>query len=262
MSFRPVFLATVILMFSCALVFSQTTTAPATATDRVPVLIELFTSEGCSSCPPADHFLETLDSQPLASAEFIVLSEHVDYWDHDGWKDPFSSHDLTDRQFNYKQQFRLPDAYTPQMIVDGSHQLLGTDGKAVEQAIRESIAHPKIDLRITSVSVENSRITAHLEGPALDATGGAKSLDLYVAVALNRAESQVLKGENANHHLTHVAVVRKLTRVSKIKAGDALSRDVELKLDSNADPHNLRVIVFLQDPNSGKVFGAAMKSAS
>jgi hypothetical protein len=259
MTFRPAFSAFAILVLSCTLVFCQTAAAPATATERVPVLVELFTSEGCSSCPPADRFLETLDSQPLASAEFIVLSEHVDYWDHDGWKDPYSSHDLTERQLNYTQQFRIPDAYTPQMIIDGSHQLSGSDGKGVEQAIREAVAHPKMTLRITKVSVDSSRVSVHVEGAALDGANGPKSLDLYIAIALNKAESQVLRGENANHHLTHVAVVRKLTRFSKIKAGEPLSRDIEVKLDSDADPHNLRVVVFLQDSSSGKVFGAAMK---
>src|SRR5213594_3831029 len=98
------------------------------AAERGPVLVELFTSEGCSSCPPADALLARLEkSQPVAEAEIIVLSEHVDYWNRLGWRDPFSSVEFTLRQQRYTEGFRRDGAYTPQMVVDGRVEFVGSD---------------------------------------------------------------------------------------------------------------------------------------
>ena len=143
-----------------------------------PVLVELFTSEGCSSCPPADTLLQQLDrTQPVSGAELIVLSEHVDYWNHIGWTDPFSSRFFSDRQSAYAGRFGLASVYTPQMVVDGAVEFVGGDSRLVSQAIQKSLPAPKIAIRISGLSLDASKtLNAHVDTDALpDSCQGAQS---------------------------------------------------------------------------------------
>lgn len=234
----------------------------AASTAASPVLIELFTSEGCSSCPPADALLEKIDAaQPIPDAQLIVLSEHVDYWNHDGWKDPYSSPLLTQRQSAYAAALGVNDLYTPQLIADGTTELRIADPQHTSQTLAKLAAFPAIPVRIESAMINGnnpSLLRAHIN---VDGQSATHKADVYLAIALNHAESQVLHGENHGRHLTHVAVVEYLTKIGSLEPGKSFDQNFQLKLKPGIDPTNLRIIAFVQQSGPGKVLGAALRKA-
>jgi len=226
-------------------------------TDDHPILVELFTSEGCSSCPPADALLEKMDAlQPVAGAQLIVLSEHVDYWDHDGWKDPNSSAALSERQTTYCKALGLSSRYTPQFIVDGTIELHADNPQQANQVLHDANVAPAVPVRIGEVSVDGAVLRALIQA---DGNSSDHNAEVYVVVALNRVESQVLHGENGGHRLTHVAVVQQLTKVGKLQKGKSFEQTVQLKLKPGTDPKNIRIVALVQEPGSGKLLGAALR---
>src|ERR1700733_908433 len=198
---------------------------------RIPVLIELFTSEGCSSCPPADALLERLDrSQPVRNANLIVLSEHVDYWNDIGWKDPYSSRELSIRQGDYAHRFRLDSAYTPQMVVDGDAQFVGGDEQRAIQAIEGATKFEKFLVALSSVHLEGNTLVTHVETGVLSSSTSSKSANVLLALADGSDQSNVRRGENAGRILTHVAVVRRRTKVGAVSRGGAFSGGGKVRL--------------------------------
>jgi hypothetical protein len=222
-----------------------------------PVLVELFTSEGCSTCPPADALLEQMDKQPIPGAQLIVMSEHVDYWDHGGWKDPYSSSSLTERQNAYVRTLGLKTAYTPQIIIDGLGELQRGDPQRINQLFLQVLALGKVPVHIALVGAETPAVVrGRIE---VDDTTDNRSADVYVAIALDHAESKVSAGENVGKNLTHVAVVKELRRIAKVEKGKGVGQDFEFKLKSGSDPANARIIAFVQEAGPGKVLGAAVR---
>jgi hypothetical protein len=253
--------AVAIVVFVAALVSTRATGAPRSSDVRTPVLVELFTSEGCSSCPPADALLSKLDRQPEAGAELVVLSEHVDYWNDLGWKDPYSSHFYSERQSAYADRLGLSSIYTPQMVVDGSIEFVGSSARSADKAFVQALNAPKIPVRLSAITLEPANILrVHIETEALTDAFGSQEAEVYVAVALNHAESQVSRGENDGQRLAHTAVVRTLFKVGTVQPGQNFAQDVTLNLEPGTDTHNLRLIAFLQQPDQGRVMGAAMQS--
>jgi hypothetical protein len=223
---------------------------------RTPILMELFTSEGCSSCPPVDSWVEHLDaSQPVPNAEIIVLSEHVDYWDHDGWKDPFSSSAITDRQKAYVSNLGLSDVYTPQIILDGASEIKPADAQQTTQRLTIAAAAPMIPVHIASAAAGPGSITGHIQA---DGSTQKKNADVYVAIAIDKVQTDVLAGENNGKKLENIAVVKEMVKVGKLEKGKAFDQPFTVKLWPNADPANLRVIAFVQESGPGKIVGAGM----
>jgi hypothetical protein len=216
-----------------------------------PVLVELFTSEGCSSCPPADALLERLDrTQPVAGAQIIVLSEHVDYWNHIGWADPYSSAAFSARQLQYARRFRTQGPYTPQMVVDGRTEFVGSDARSAESAVREALRQPRAAVRITG-----NGGAADIEIDPLPA-GKVHKAGVFVAYAADTGTQDVLRGENKGRHLRHVSIAKDLKQVGTVD--DRVPFKTRIPLESGS-----RVIVFVQEAGNGAVWGAAlMHSAS
>ena len=226
-----------------------------------PVLVELFTSEGCSTCPPADGLLQELDrSQPVAGEQLIVLSEHVDYWNSIGWADPYSSSFFSDRQNSYGAHFKLASVYTPQMVVDGAAEFVGGDPRLANQSFEKAREPEKIPVHLSSISWEDaSTLRAHVEAGPLPASAGARRAEVYLVAALDHAESQVLRGENKGRRLTHVAVVLSMTKIGTTEKGKGFAEEVHIKLDARRNLAQLRVVAFVQEPGPGRVLGAAIE---
>jgi len=217
---------------------------PARAGDRVAVLVELFTSEGCSSCPPADAVLARLvREQPVQGVEILALSEHVDYWDSLGWQDPYSHRIFTERQQTYSSHLRRGNIYTPQAVVDGRAEVLGSDEQAARSAAVQAAGQPHGT--ITALRRGNA---LHLEA-TLPPHSGAEVL---LAAVDDPPPGRVARGENAGRTLSHIRVVRELRRIGRIEQG-AWSGDVDL----GAQAATLRLVAFVQERSSGRVLASA-----
>jgi len=232
--------------------------SPATvqpAAGATPVLVELFTSEGCSSCPPADALLMRLGrTQPVREADVIVLEEHVNYWDSLGWKDPFSSDAATTRQEEYGQAFGGEQVYTPQMVVDGNAEFVGSAESKALRALRAAGAMPKPAVNLSWAA--GGMLAIHIE-PLTNAAQG-DTPQVIVAIAENMLHSDVKRGENAGRALEHDGVVRALIPAGKIDAGsNGFSSTIAVHAGHEWNAANLRAVVFVQERRGRHVLAVA-----
>ena len=239
----------ILLLSAAAVCCAQTSGTPTPS----PVLVELFTAEGCSSCPPADKLLAKLEQlQPVKGAQIIILGEHVDYWDKDGWLDRFSSPDYTRRQTEYATKLHVSSGiFTPQMIVDGTDQFVGNDAQRALKSIATAAEAPKVELKVANVAVDGRHVTAEVSGPSFPYKG-----DVYAALVDPVATTDVKRGENGGKHLEHAGVVRTLQRIGSFKDLSTGPHKFTLTAPSDATPGTMRVVVFAQRSDLGPVVGA------
>jgi hypothetical protein len=243
-----VLVAAVLLLAAAAFFFGERrVTAAEQSGPRAPVVVELFTSEGCSDCPPADALLlELQQKQPVAGVQIIPLELHVDYWNELGWPDRFSSAAITARQQEYGRRFGLRSVYTPQMVVDGQDEFVGSDSRVALQKIAGAARGNKVN-----VALKRDGDTVQVE-----ISGGAAAGDVLLAVTEDGLASSVGAGENSGRQLHHTAVVRDLQLLGAARDGHFSARPA-LKLKPEWRRQNLRAVVFVQQPNFGPILGAA-----
>jgi len=233
-------IGTTVLLFS-----GFTPSSPDTQSSRRAVLVELFTSEGCSSCPPADELLARLQQQPMKDIEIVPLGFHVDYWNQLGWKDRFSSADYSRRQQEYSDKLRTNGPYTPQMVVDGQTEFVGSIAGTAQSAITRAASQPTGgDIQLT---FEQDKLRVRAQAADTKAHG-----QLFLAITEDNLVTQVAAGENNGHALHHSAVVREFKKVGELKNG-RFESDLSVSLKPDWKRQDLHLVVFMQDPSKGKV---------
>jgi hypothetical protein len=223
---------------------------------RVPVLLELFTSEGCSSCPAADDVLARLvEQQPVAGVEIIGMSEHVDYWNRLGWSDPWSHARYTTRQKAYARALGRPGLYTPQAVVDGRIGFVGSDFARTVEAAARAGREPK-----ATVDIERAKKTLDAVALAIEVKGLAgrtDPADVYLAITEDDLVSNVTRGENQGRRLAHVAVVRRLTRIGRVTGPHPFAARPLGPFAPGWKPEDLRAVVFAQDARTRAILGVS-----
>jgi hypothetical protein len=224
----------------------------ATPTDKQPIVVELFTSEGCSSCPPADGVLRQLvHDQPVPGAEVLGLELHVDYWNYLGWVDPFSSEAFTARQRAYADALGQRGVYTPQLVVDGTKQCVGSDAATARALIAADAREPKATVR---VSKSGDKVSIAVS----DLPAKAEPADVWLAITEADLVTAVPRGENSGARLAHGPVVRVLRRVGTMATRDPLEiRDIAVDLKPEWRRDHLRAVAFVQPRASLRILGAA-----
>jgi len=229
---------------------SPTATGRPAAPEHPVILAELFTSQGCSSCPPADRLLSSIRDLAGDGAEVIPLAFHVDYWDDLGWKDPFSAAEWTERQRRYALRVSGGRVYTPMLVVQGRAHMVGSSQGEIEAALRRAARDP----------ATGATIAAHASSPGkltVDAAAGGARATAFVALVESGIDTTVERGENQGRVLRNDFIVRRLSRAFDLAANARKSETVDLALDPSWRRDRVVVVLFLQDPESLAIQAAA-----
>jgi hypothetical protein len=213
-----------------------------------PVIVELFTSEGCSSCPPADSVLAALPEVQTNASEIITISEHVDYWNYLGWADPFSSGLYTERQRQYARALNQAGMYTPEMIVNGKQGLVGSDSRAALAAINTLSTEPKKLLHLkASIDTDHQKVAIRLNSTGIDLEHNEQ---LIFFVTEDELSVHVRSGENGGRTLKHTNVAR------AVKVLDTLPQATLSLTVSLSKPGALKVVAIIQNKQTMAITAA------
>jgi hypothetical protein len=256
------FRTSVVLAAAAALVLSCAGEARSATPQQRPrtIVLELFTSQGCSSCPPADRLLSRLQREGVRGRTVIPLAYHVDYWDHLGWRDPFSASQWSQRQRDYAAALHEPQVYTPELVVNGSAPLVGSSEGAIRREIdRQLEEEDRGAIVIDRVARSGAGLTVDVHA-SLDAPGSA---NVVVVLYEDGVTTSVARGENANRVLVNDAIVRWQQRALVLNAKDgARVAKVSIPLDPVWRAEHLGVAAFLQDPSSLAIYAGTSRPAS
>jgi Uncharacterized secreted protein len=221
------------------------------------IVVELFTSEGCSSCPPADVLLQQIEGkQTEAGLHIIGISEHVTYWNHMGWSDPFSAEIYTQRQAEYAKRFQLESVYTPQMVIDGEEQIVGNDNTGLKRALERKRGPQSAALQINAVSLSGKLLTVDYSFRGNIPRGSA---EIVAVIADNTDRSSVSRGENSGRVLTHVSVARSMNRFAATSSAETQRLQIPVPQSGTVSAQGQHLILFAQLKGQGQVLGADEK---
>jgi hypothetical protein len=221
---------------------------------QTPIVVELFTSEGCSSCPAADFVLTELDSkQPVNGVRIITLGEHIDYWNDLGWKDPFSSPLFSARQQEYGRAMQMQNVYTPQMVIAGQKEVLGSDQMSVISAVRIAARLPQATVHVAL----GGQAIVHFD--VANVPHNIESVDMLLAITENSGEHVIRGGENDGHRLRHTSVVTSLTKLGALdlRKNASYAADARLNIKPEQVRNGARVVLFVQDRKTRRIVGSA-----
>jgi len=213
------------------------------------VVLELFTSQGCSSCPPADRLLGKYSNEE----NVIALSFHVDYWDRLGWKDPFSDAAFSQRQKDYAAIFKLNNVYTPEIVINGEKEMVGSDAGMISKTIKKAGQQVSTEhININTVKVDDNTATINYT-----IQGGENNSNLNIALIQIAATTSIKAGENGGLKLTNYNVVRSFKTIPSVTDG---TNTASIDLIPAAEKKDYSIVAFLQNSQTHKI-SAAAKSA-
>ncbi len=240
--------AIAVMAFSAAFINAKPYKSGSIIAGKGFAVVELFTSEGCSSCPPADELVSKVQKE-YRDQPVYILAYHVDYWNRLGWRDVFSNAAYSARQYEYAKYLKTPQVYTPQIIVNGKKEFVGSEEGTLRNAIKSSLKQDaSAQITLTDLKATNGKATLHYQSE-----GNGNNSVLLLALVQKNAVSNVKAGENKGRKLAHVQIIHELNSVVLTNGRGGVE---SINLPKEFNPQGWEVIALIQNTNTGEILGA------